>query len=150
MKGRERIYSIYHNMKSRCYLPTFSRYNYYGARGIQVCNEWLGKGGFNNFYNWAINNGYRDNLTIDRIDNTQGYFPINCRWVSMSTQNNNTRKSHHYTYNGETKSISEWAKIYNIHRCVLNNRLRRGWDFETATSKPIRKYPNKRKDNEKI
>lgn len=136
----ERLYRIFHDMKSRCYLPTFSRYEYYGGRGIKICLEWMNKNGFDNFYNWAMDNGYSDNLTIDRIDNSKNYSPENCRWVDMKVQNNNTRKNHYYTHDGETKTISQWADIYNIHRCVLNNRLRRGWTFEDATSKETRMY----------
>lgn len=136
----ERVYRIYHNMKSRCYLPTFSRYEYYGGRGIKICKEWLGKKGFDNFYNWAMANGYADNLSIDRIDNNGDYSPTNCRWVTQLEQNNNSRKNHYITYNGETKSVSEWARIYNIHRCVLNNRLRRGWSFEKSINTKTGRY----------
>ena len=134
----ERVYRIYHNMKSRCYLPTFSKYQYYGGKGIKMCQEWLSS--FNNFYNWAMENGYKDDLTIDRIDTNKDYCPGNCRWVDMVVQNNNTRKNHYVTYNGETKSVAEWSKIYNINRCVLNNRLRRGWSFEKSISTKIRSY----------
>ena len=134
----ERVYRIYHNMKSRCYLPTFSRYQYYGGKGIKMCQEWLSD--FNNFYNWAMENGYRDDLTIDRIDINKDYCPENCRWVDMVVQNNNTRKNHYIEYNGEIKSVAEWAKIYNIHRCVLNNRLRRGWTFEKSIGTKVRSY----------
>lgn len=136
----ERLYSIFHNMKSRCYLPTFSRYEYYGGRGIKICQEWLGKKGFDTFYDWAMSNGYADNLTIDRIDVNKDYCPENCRWVDRKAQNNNTRINHYYTHNGETKTVSQWAELYNIHRCVLNNRLRRGWTFENAVSQAVGKY----------
>ena len=136
----ERVYRIFRNMYNRCYLPTFSHYEYYGERGIKICSEWLGKKGFDNFYKWAMANGYADNLTIDRINNNKDYEPQNCRWVDMVEQNNNSRKNHLYTYNGETKSVAKLAKQYNIHRCVLNNRLRRGWSFEKAVSTPVRRY----------
>lgn len=145
MTKRERLYSIYRNMKSRCFLSTFSRYKYYGGRGISICKEWIGDNGFSNFYNWALNNGYANDLTIDRLDVDKDYSPENCRWVDMTVQNNNTRRNHYCTYNGETKSISQWAKIYNIHRCVLNNRIRRGWDFEEAVSNPTHRYTNCRR-----
>ena len=139
----ERVYRIYHNMKSRCYLKTFSRYEYYGGCGIKICDEWLGKKGFDNFYNWSMLNGYSDNKEIDRIDYNGDYEPNNCRWVDRKTQNNNTRRNHYIKYNGETKTIAQWATIFNIHRCVLNNRIRRGWDFEQAISEKTRKYKNK-------
>jgi len=136
----DRLYSVYHNMKSRCYLKTFSRYEYYGGRGIKICKEWLGKNGFNSFYNWAVNNGYKNNLSIDRIDNDKDYCPENCHWVTQLEQNNNTRKNHYYTYNGETKTIAQWARQYNVDRYLLNIRIRRGWDFLKAIETPKRDY----------
>lgn len=77
---QERLYRIWHNMKSRCYCKSFSRYKYYGGRGITVCEEW--KNDFKAFRQWAIANGYQDDLQIDRIDNSGNYEPSNCRWVS--------------------------------------------------------------------
>ena len=126
----KRIYSIWHNMKNRCYYKKCEKYKYYGGRGITVCDEW--KNNFKKFHDWAINNGYKDNLSIDRIDCSLNYCPENCRWVDMEMQNNNTSKNHYIYYNGETKTASEWAKKFNIHRCVFNNRIRRGWSFEEA------------------
>lgn len=150
MNDTVRLYGILHNMRSRCYLPTFSRYEYYGKRGIKICDEWLGRKGFKNFYNWAMKNGYQSSLTIDRIDNEKDYCPDNCRWVSMLIQNNNTSKNHYITHNGETKTASQWAKIYNINRNTLNKRIRRGWSFESAVSTPVRRfisYNKSRKNN---
>jgi len=134
IKRSGRVYRIYHNMKSRCYLETASNYKYYGARGIKICKKWLGKSGFDNFYKWAIKNGYADELEIDRINSDLGYSPKNCRWTSRKAQNNNTRKNHYVVFKGERKTVAQWAEIFNIHRCVLNNRLRRGWNFEIAIS----------------
>lgn len=140
MITKKRIYSVFHNMKSRCYLKTFPKYKYYGEKGIKICDEWIRKNGYDNFEYWALNNGYNDSLEIDRIDYTKGYSPDNCRWVDRKTQNNNTRKNKFITYNGETKTIAQWAEIYNIHRCVLNNRISRGMSFLEAINKPVRSY----------
>ena len=79
-----RIYAIYHNMKYRCLTPTAPAYEHYGGRGIKVCPEWLGEHGFENFYAWAMANGYADNLTIDREDIEGDYEPSNCRWITKS------------------------------------------------------------------
>lgn len=136
----ERVYRIFHNMKSRCYLPSFTTFSQYGGRGIKICDEWIKKGGFNNFYNWAMQNGYSDDLEIDRIDCNRNYEPSNCRWITRKEQNNNTRKNHYITYKGITKTASQWAEKYNIQRNVFNKRIRRGWSFEDAVSKRVRKY----------
>ena len=86
----ERIKRIWKNMKSRCGNPNATSYRIYGGRGIAVCDEW--KNDFMSFYNWAINNGYSDDLSIDRIDNDKGYCPSNCRWATAKEQRANQRK----------------------------------------------------------
>lgn len=98
-KKHFRLYSIWASMKGRCYSPTFERYNRYGGRGITVCKEWHD---FTPFFNWAMANGYKNNLTIDRIDNDGNYRPDNCRWVTAFENNFNRRKKfctngHEYT-----------------------------------------------------
>lgn len=127
---KKRLYSIWHNMKSRCYYPKSEHFQYYGGRGITVCDEW--RNSFKTFYEWAVANGYRGDLTIDRKDTNGNYEPSNCRWVDMVAQNNHTSKNNYITHNGETKTTAEWARQYGIHRCVFNNRIRRGWTFERA------------------
>lgn len=126
----KRIYSIWHNMKSRCYYNKSDKYKYYGGRGITVCDEW--RDSFKAFYAWAMANGYRDDLTIDRIDVDGNYEPSNCRWIDMLAQNNNTSKNHYITHNGETKTAAEWARQYGINRSLFTTRIRRGWSFEKA------------------
>lgn len=80
-----RVYAIYHNMRYRCLNPNCRQYKNYGGRGIKICDEWLDTtNGFNNFYVWAINNGYADNLTIDRIEIDGNYEPNNCRFITKS------------------------------------------------------------------
>lgn len=132
----ERIYNIYEKIKSRCYTETECSYKYYGGKGVKVCDEWLGKEGFTNFYEWSMNNGYSDDLTIDRIDYDGNYSPDNCRWVNMITQQNNKSSNHRLTYNGETHTISEWSKIYNIPYDRLQARIKRGWSIEKSLLTP--------------
>ena len=85
-------------------------YKDYGGRGITVCDEW--KHDFKNFYNWAMDNGYKEGLTIDRIDVNGNYTPDNCRWATLKQQGNNKRNTVYLTYEGKTRSLSEWA-MYN-------------------------------------
>lgn len=84
-----RLYRIWSQMKRRCDLPTVRSYPDYGGRGISVCKEWSDS--FEVFYDWAINNGYRDDLTIDRENNDGNYEPGNCRWATMKQQAANRR-----------------------------------------------------------
>lgn len=86
-----KLYKVWGGMKTRCYNPNFMYYCNYGGRGIAICKEW--KDDFSNFYKWAISNGYREGLTIDRINNDGNYEPSNCRWITRAEQNRNQRKT---------------------------------------------------------
>ena len=97
--------------------------------GKTMCGEW--KNSFTNFYDWAISNGYKSNLSIDRIDNNKGYEPSNCRWVDMKQQSRNRRNTRTITYKGETKPISEWCELLNLNYYTVISRLDRlGWSVE--------------------
>ncbi len=123
-------------MKYRCYNPKSQYYYRYGARDIKVCDEWLND--FKAFYDWSMANGYRDNLTIDRIDVNGNYEPSNCRWVSQKMQQNNRSNNRLITYNNETHTISEWAEICNISQACLRHRIERNWNIEKALNTPMR------------
>lgn len=83
-----RLYGIFGNMKQRCYNPNNPKYSSYGGRGITICKEWMED--FQKFYDWSMANGYRDDLTIDRIKGTKGYSPDNCRWVTWEENRRNS------------------------------------------------------------
>lgn len=87
------LYRKWIDMKSRCLNPNHENYKHYGARGITICDEWLGEHGFENFREWALLNGYKEELSIDRIENDKGYFPENCRWATKRIQNINRRST---------------------------------------------------------
>lgn len=130
-KTNTRIYRIYCAMKTRCYNKNVSSYKNYGGRGVKICDEWLND--FITFYNWSIENGYKDNLSIDRIDVNGNYEPNNCRWTDTYTQMNNTRKTKKYTYDGKSLTLKEWSRILNIPYTTLRSRvLEMKWDLDYA------------------
>lgn len=133
-----RLYSIWKGIKSRCNNPNNQAYEYYGAKGVRVCDEW--KESFETFKNWSVQNGYSDNLTIDRIDTNGNYEPSNCRWVSMEDQNKNKTSNVILTYNNESHTLSEWSQITGIHRKTIKSRIdRNGWSIERALTTPVKK-----------
>lgn len=140
-KNFQRLHRILGNMKDRCNNKKSKDYKNYGDRNIKVCNEWLDrKNGFMNFYNWAMQNGYKEDLTIDRIDNNGNYEPSNCRWVDIKVQANNKRNNKLITYNGKTQTLSQWAKELKIKYATLNNRINTNkWSIERAFTQPLRK-----------
>lgn len=131
-----RLHRIWDRIKQRCLNPNSQRYNDYGGRGIIMCAEW-GKD-FKTFYDWSMANGYKDDLTIDRINNNGNYEPSNCRWANIKVQSTNTRRNHKLTYKGKTLCISEWANIVGIDKDTLWMRIKRGWSVERAISTPVK------------
>ena len=144
-----RVFSIYCNIKRRCYNPNDREYIYYGGKGIALCDEWLND--FSAFYEWAKHNGYNDSLTIDRIDNSKGYSPENCRWATRKEQNNNTTRCRFFEYNGETLNIAQICEKYNINRGTLDKRLKMGWSISESIEKPVdKRFSRTRVKNGKV
>ena len=108
-----RIYRIWQAMKNRCFDINDKRYARYGGRGITVCDEW--KNNFLMFYQWAIANGYNENLTIDRINNNGNYCPENCRWATAKEQANNRSSNVIYKIGNVTKQLSEWCELFGLN-----------------------------------
>lgn len=124
-----RLYNIWSTMIQRCTNPSNKSYQHYGGRGIFVCDEWRE---FEEFYEWSIVSGYDDDLTIDRIDTDDGYYPENCRWADQCTQQNNRRNNNLITYSNVTHTVAEWARILGVNYKILWKRINRGdmRDFE--------------------
>ena len=121
-------------MKGRCKRETSSAYKWYGGKGITYCEEWED---YAPFRDWAIKNGYADNLTLDRIDPNKGYTPDNCRWVDWKTQQNNRTNNRIITINGESHTLAEWSNITGINSCTISSRIGNGWSDEKAVTAPL-------------
>lgn len=135
-----RLWSIWHDIRQRCYNPNREAYRLYGGKGIKVCEEW--REGFTKFRKWAKNNGYSEDLTIDRIDGDGDYCPENCRWATRKQQARNRTKGNNFvTYNGETKTIAGWAEKLNLPYYTLYQRLENlGWSVERAFTEKVGAY----------
>jgi hypothetical protein len=126
---KTRPYSIWNGMKSRCNNKKACGYNLYGGRGIKVCDEW------NNFVKFwdDMKDGYKNSLTIDRIDNDGNYCKENCRWATYKEQNNNKRNNKTFKINGLVKSVKQWCDFYGKTKREYNHimfELYRGENFE--------------------
>lgn len=130
-KSHTRLFRIWQGIKRRCGYIKDQHYNEYGGRGIAVSDEWSDN--FQNFYDWAMTNGYQDNLTIDRIDNNGNYESSNCRWITIQKQQFNKRANHFITYNGKTQTIAEWSNELGIPKTKIYNLMKRvNWDLGKA------------------
>lgn len=133
-----RLRAIWHNMHDRCKNSKNRKYRIYGGRGITVCDEW---DNYDLFKKWALDNGYKENLTIERIDGTKDYRPNNCRWATPKEQANNTSRNHILEYNGEKHTMSQWAEISGIPYQTLAKRINKfHWSVEEALTVKPRKY----------
>ena len=106
------LHKTWKNIKTRCYNPNCQKYKNYGGKGILMCDEWLND--FNSFYEWSIKNGWKDGLTIDRIDVDGNYEPSNCRWVDWKTQQRNKSNNIYVEFNGRKVCLKEYAELKGI------------------------------------
>lgn len=131
--SKTRLYSIYSGMKQRCYNPNNQHYQWYGGKGITICDDWLGDNGLQNFFDWSLSHGYNENLTIDRLDSNKGYSPDNCQWVTSSI---NSSKAH---INNSKNSITMGEKI----KIVLKRRNMTLGELAEQTSQSRQNLSNK-------
>lgn len=132
-------HAIWKAMRQRCNNSNASNYKYYGGRGIKVCKEW---DDFSNFYEWCNKNGFKEGLTLDRIDTNGDYCPENCRWADALTQCNNKRNNHKVKYNGAYLSLMQLERLSGIGHSTIGYRLKSGWTVRQAVS-IMPKYGNK-------
>lgn len=136
----DRLGNIFIHMKDRCYNPNSDCYRNYGGRGITICEEWYtphAHKGSRAFRKWALENGYKEGLTIERINVNKGYSPDNCKWIPRELQNNNKRNNRYLTYNGKTQTMTQWCRELNLSSSTVRYRLSR--------NKPIEKVFNQDK-----
>jgi hypothetical protein len=130
--AKTKAYTTWSNVKSRCTNPKSSHFEHYGRRGIKMCARWI-----DSFENFLEDMGDRPpGMTIERINNDGDYEPGNCRWASHKEQMNNTRGNRFLTFNGITKTISQWAISIGLHPNGLAKRLERGWTLQLALTTP--------------
>lgn len=135
-KSSTRLYNIWRNMLDRCNNTLSKNYNGYGGRGILVCSEWMD---FDGFKKWALKNGYKESLTIERIDNDGDYAPYNCRWATIEEQSYNKRTTIRVTIDGITMCLAEATKIHGIRYETARKRIvNLGWDPVDAILTPTR------------
>lgn len=130
------LYRIWARMKGATTSKTHQDYKYYGSKGIKVCREWMDD--FEVFYTWAMKNGYRQGLEIDRVDNRGDYEPSNCRWVDRTVQMNNVSSNVRITHEGKTLTVAQWSKLTGIPAGTIRSRLSLyGWSPIEAISTPV-------------
>lgn len=133
-QSKSRLYKEWCSMKSRCGDGYHGKENY-KEKGITVCDEWQK---FEPFAEWALSSGYKDDLTLDRIDNDKGYSPDNCRWVTMKAQENNRTNNVLIEYNGEVKTLKQWCEYFNVNYGMVKARRRHGWEINRLFIPPTK------------
>lgn len=130
---KTKLYREIDGMKKRCYNTNYKGHEKYKDKKITICDEWLDKdNGVKNFCEWALSHGYKEGLSLDRIDNSKGYSPENCRWGNSLSQANNRDTNVRVEINGEEHTIAEWERIKGYTKGTVNNRLKYGSSLEEA------------------
>lgn len=136
-----RLYKIFSMMKDRCYNKNSKAYMYYGGKGVSICDEWLND--FQVFYNWAIQNGYNDNLTIERMDVNGNYEPNNCKWITQSEQTRNRTNTHFILFNDEKYTLTELSNKLGVSRTTIRKYEKQfNGDSERAINFIVEKSKN--------
>lgn len=129
--SRKHLHNIWCGINKRC-----RHHKLYAGRGISVCAEW---GAYENFKKWALTNGYKDGLTIERIDVDGDYCPQNCKWIELGKQARNRTNTFWVEYDGKTISLAEAAELAGLPYKQVHYRIRHGWSVYDALHTPLRK-----------
>lgn len=133
----KKLYWVYYAMLQRCYKPNCKQYKRYGGRGISVCEEWKKDGTV--FYKWAMQSGYKEGLTLDRINNDGNYEPSNCAWTTNKDNCNHNSQTHFIEYKGKIQSLSKWAEELGVNYSTLRSRINRSkMSVEEAFTKGVK------------
>lgn len=135
------IHNKWLQIKQRCLDKNYKAYQNYGAVGITICDEW--KNDFVAFMNWSYQHGYKEGLSLDRIDNEKGYCPENCRWVTWKDQCNNRKNNINVTYQGKTQTLKQWCDELNLNYQLIYSRIKNtGLTFQEAITSKIPEETN--------
>ena len=132
----DRLRIVWIGMICRCRYPSNFGYKWYGGRGIRVCDEWMKS--FDLFEKWAIENGYRHGLQLDRINTDGNYSPDNCRFITPRENSNNKRNNHIVVYNGEKMTVADLCRTVGVPYARTFQRLKKGMSVEDSIKKPTR------------
>lgn len=145
-QSKSEIYSIWKGMRNRCTNKKSKAWQYYGAKGITVCEEW------SSFNQFVVDMGPRPSKkhSIERKDTTKGYSKENCKWATIAEQNRNKTSSIFLTYNGKTQSLKDWAKEIGKPYDALHYRFFCGWEHKDIIEKPLKKTTGKGGDSNSL
>lgn len=139
-----KLYYVHKSMMGRCYDRNHQSFKDYGGRGITVCKAWRHDKAA--FFKWALSNGYKEGLQIERRDNMKGYSPSNCTWVTGLMNSNNKRNNRYLTWRGRTLTYSQWSRIVGLSKNMIRGRILKGWSVvDTLTRPPIPHGERRRK-----
>jgi len=145
LSNKHQLYFKWKAIKTRCHNRNTKDWDNYGGRGILMSEYWASD--FQKFYDWAIDNGWKKGLDIDRIDNNCGYYPENCRFITRSANSRNKRNNVLVLYKNETKTLVEWCEVLKIKYKSAHNRIRLGWSIWDTFNTPVRPINNCKKQS---
>ena len=133
--SNKKLYDVYKQMLRRCYTESSKDYKNWGGRGIKVCDEW--RADIFKFFEWANKSGYKEGVTIERLDVNNDYCPENCTWIANELQSNNRTDTRFLELEGVRRPLKEWCKITGLSDKTIRSRIRYGWSLEKTLTTPL-------------